>query len=220
MKAGELYDLAQLIIPELTRKAFTQFFNLAMDKISREVRLKTNTLKNITSVEQYENLPISSAVKIDKVSDLDQNIYWKVEHGKLFIYDNNKELITNDTIGDHKLEIEYWARIPETFKDITDQFLDIIEEPVEPPINPPNLKGEEPVVIDVEKQWNEQEGEITDMETQLCALYLMLTELAGIFPMTSAIIELYANKFQYYFQNIKVKYNTSASPAIFKQVYF
>lgn len=199
MKAGELYDLAQLIIPELTRKAFTQFFNLAMDKISREVRLKTNTLKNITSVEQYENLPISNAVKIDKVSDLDQNIYWKVEHGKLFIYDNNKELITNNTIKDHKLEIEYWARIPETFKDIT-AFTDQI--------------------LDVEKQWNEQEGEITDMETQLCALYLMLTELAGIFPMTSAIIELYANKFQYYFQNIKVKYNTSASPAIFKQVYF
>ena len=199
MKAGELYDLAQLIIPELTRKAFTQFFNLAMDKISREVRLKTNTLKNITSVEQYENLPISSAVKIDKVSDLDQNIYWKVEHGKLLIYDNNKEPITNDTIKDHKLEIEYWARIPEIFKDIaafTDQ------------------------ILDVEKQWSEQEGEITDMETQLCALYLMLTELAGIFPMTSAIIELYANKFQYYFQNIKVKYNTSASPAIFKQVYF
>lgn len=211
MKAGELYDLAQLIIPELTRKAFTQFFNLAMDKISREVRLKTNTLKNITSVEQYENLPISNAVKIDKVSDLDQNIYWKVEHGKLFIYDNNKEPITNDTIKDHKLEIEYWARIPEIFKDITaftDQILDIIEG------------EEEPVVIDVEKQWSEQEGEITDMETQLCALYLMLTELAGIFPMTSAIIELYANKFQYYFQNIKVKYNTSASPAIFKQVYF
>lgn len=214
MKAGELYDLAQLIIPELTRKAFTQFFNLAMDKISREVRLKTNTLKNITSVEQYENLPISSAVKIDKVSDLDQNIYWKVEHGKLLIYDDNKEPITNNTIKDHKLEIEYWSRIPETFKDIsafsafTDQILDII-------------KGEEePVVIDVEKQWNEQEGEITDMETQLCALYLMLTELAGIFPMTSAIIELYANKFQYYFQNIKVKYNTSASPATFKQVHF
>ena len=199
MKAGELYDLAQLIIPELTRKAFTQFFNLAMDKISREVRLKTNTLKNITSVEQYENLPISSAVKIDKVSDLDQNIYWKVEHGKLLIYDDNKEPITNDTIKDHKLEIEYWVRIPETFKDIaafTDQ------------------------ILDVEKQWSEQEGEITNMETQLCALYLMLTELAGIFPMTSAIIELYANKFQYYFQNIKVKYNTSASPAIFKQVYF
>jgi len=211
MKAGELYDLAQLIIPELTRKAFTQFFNLAMDKISREVRLKTYTLKNITSVEQYENLPISNAVKIDKVSDLDQNIYWKVEHGKLLIYDNDKELITNDTIKDHKLEIEYWARIPEIFKDITaftDQILDIIEG------------EEEPVVIDVEKQWSEQEGEITDMETQLCALYLMLTELAGIFPMTSAIIELYANKFQYYFQNIKVKYNTSASPAIFKQVYF
>jgi len=211
MKAGELYDLAQLIIPELTRKAFTQFFNLAMDKISREVRLKTNTLKNITSVEQYENLPISSAVKIDKVSDLDQNIYWKVEHGKLLIYDDNKEPITNDTIKDHKLEIEYWARIPETFKDIKaafNQILDIIEG------------EEEPVVIDVEKQWSEQEGEITDMETQLCALYLMLTELAGIFPMTSAIIELYANKFQYYFQNIKVKYNTSASPAIFKQVYF
>jgi hypothetical protein len=211
MKAGELYDLAQLIIPELTRKAFTQFFNLAMDKISREVRLKTNTLKNITSVEQYENLPISSAVKIDKVSGLDQNIYWKVEHGKLLIYDDNKEPITNDTIKDHKLEIEYWARIPETFKDIaafTDQILDIIEG------------EEEPVVIDVEKQWSEQEGEITNMETQLCALYLMLTELAGIFPMTSAIIELYANKFQYYFQNIKVKYNTSASPAIFKQVYF
>ena len=199
MKAGELYDLAQLIIPELTRKAFTQFFNLAMDKISREVRLKTNTLKNITSVEQYENLPISNAVKIDKVSDLDQNIYWKVEHGKLLIYDDNKELITNDTIKDHKLEIEYWARIPEIFKDIT-AFTDQI--------------------LDVEKQWSEQEGEITDMETQLCALYLMLTELAGIFPMTSAIIELYANKFQYYFQNIKVKYNTSASPAIFKQVYF
>lgn len=41
MTNGELYALAQLIIPELTAKAFVQFYNIAFEKISREVRLGT-----------------------------------------------------------------------------------------------------------------------------------------------------------------------------------
>ncbi len=53
MTNGELYALAQLIVPELTAKAFVQFYNIAFEKISREVRLLTITFKPTTTV--YSN---------------------------------------------------------------------------------------------------------------------------------------------------------------------
>ena len=68
MTNGELLALAQLIVPELTAKAFVQFYNIAFEKISREVRLLTPVLRP-TSVSLYKNLLEQNAVKIDSVKD-------------------------------------------------------------------------------------------------------------------------------------------------------
>ena len=201
MKNGELYALAQLIIPELTAKAFVQFYNIAFEKISREVRLMTTVLKP-TSVSQYRNLLEQNVVKIDSVKDTSgDDIFWEVRHGKLLIYDSNKELITNETIGNHNLEIEYWESISGAIKPF-----------------PTNTETEnDPNAIEA---WNTSIPSISDVEVQLCALYLMITELAGIFPLEPGTVELYANKFSGAFQAVKTKYNSGNSPATITQVYF
>ena len=201
MKNGELLALAQLIIPELTAKAFVQFYNIAFEKISREVRLLTTVLKP-TSVSLYRNLLEQKVVKIDSVKDTSgDDVYWEVKHRKLLIYDSNKELITDATIGNHKLEIEYWVRISKAMK----PFPTDIE-----------LEGGSYTI----EEWNELVCDIDDTEVQLCALYLMITELAGIFPLEPGTVELYANKFSGAFQAVKTKYNSGNSPATITQVYF
>ena len=201
MKNGELLALAQLIVPELTAKAFVQFYNIAFEKISREVRLLTTVLRP-TSVSLYKNLLEQNAVKIDSVKDASgDDIFWEVRHRKLLIYDSNKELITDATIGNHKLEIEYWVRISKATKSFPTD--DDIES------NP-----------NIIEEWNEMIPGVEDTEVQLCALYLMITELAGIFPMEPGTVELYANKFSGAFQAIKTKYNSGNSPATITQVYF
>mgnify|MGYP000975302490 FL=1 len=200
MTNGELLALAQLIVPELTAKAFVQFYNIAFEKISREVRLRTQILKP-NNVNQYEDLRKLDIVKIDSVKDTSRDdVYWEVRHRKLLIYDSNKELITDATIGNHKLEIEYWVRISKATKSFTD---DDIES------NP-----------NIIEEWNEMIPGVEDTEVQLCALYLMITELAGIFPMEPGTVELYANKFSGAFQAVKTKYNSGNSPATITQVYF
>jgi len=201
MTNGELYALAQLIIPELTAKAFVQFYNIAFEKISREVRLLTTVLRP-TSVSLYKNLLEQNAVKIDSVKDASgDDIFWEVRHRKLLIYDSNKELITDATIGNHKLEIEYWVRISKATKSFPTD--DDIES------NP-----------NIIEEWNEMIPGVEDTEVQLCALYLMITELAGIFPMEPGTVELYANKFSGAFQAVKTKYNSGNSPATITQVHF
>ena len=201
MTNGELYALAQLIIPELTAKAFVQFYNIAFEKISREVRLRTQILKP-NNVNQYEDLRKLDIVKIDSVKDTSRDdVYWEVRHRKLLIYDSNKELITNETVGNHNLEIEYWVNISGAIKPFpTDTEIE----------NDPNAI----------EAWNTSIPSISDVEVQLCALYLMITELAGIFPMEPGTVELYANKFSGAFQAIKTKYNSGNSPATITQVYF
>jgi len=202
MTNGELLALAQLIVPELTAKAFVQFYNIAFEKISREVRLMTTVLKP-TSVSLYKNLLEQNAVKIDSVKDASgDDIYWEVRHRKLLIYDSNKELITDATIGNHKLEIEYWVRISKAIK---------LSFPTDDDIE------SNPNIIE---EWNEMIPGVEDTEVQLCALYLMITELAGIFPMEPGTVELYANKFSGAFQAVKTKYNSGNSPATITQVYF
>jgi len=202
MTNGELLALAQLIVPELTAKAFVQFYNIAFEKISREVRLLTTVLRP-TSVSLYKNLLEQNAVKIDSVKDTSgDDIYWEVKHRKLLIYDSNRELITDATIGNHKLEIEYWVRISKATK---------LSFPTDDDIE------SNPNIIE---EWNELIPGVEDTEVQLCALYLMITELAGIFPMEPGTVELYANKFSGAFQAVKTKYNSGNSPATITQVYF
>jgi len=201
MTNGELLALAQLIVPELTAKAFVQFYNIAFEKISREVRLRTQILKP-NSVYQYEDLRILDIVKIDSVKDSSgDDIFWEVRHRKLLIYDSNRELITNETVGNHNLEIEYWVNICEAIK----------------PFPPDTEIENNPNAIE---EWNKSIPGTGDVEVQLCALYLMITELAGIFPMEPGTVELYANKFSGAFQAVKTKYNSGNSPATITQVHF
>ena len=205
MKNGELLALAQLIVPELTAKAFVQFYNIAFEKISREVRLRTQILKP-NNVNQYEDLRKLDIVKIDSVKDTSgDDIYWEVKHRKLLIYDSNRELITDATIGNHKLEIEYWESISGAIKPFP---TDTVTE------NDPNA------IENAIEEWNKSIPGTSDVEVQLCALYLMITELAGIFPMEPGTVELYANKFSGAFQAIKTKYNSGNSPATITQVHF
>ncbi len=202
MTNGELLALAQLIVPELTAKAFVQFYNIAFEKISREVRLRTQILKP-KIVNQYEDLRKLDIVKIDSVKDTSgDDIYWEVKHRKLLIYDSNRELITNETVGNHNLEIEYWVNISGAIK---------LSFPTDDDIE------SNPNIIE---EWNEMIPGVEDTEVQLCALYLMITELAGIFPMEPGTVELYANKFSGAFQAVKTKYNSGNSPATITQVYF
>ena len=201
MTNGELLALAQLIVPELTAKAFVQFYNIAFEKISREVRLITTVLKP-TSVSQYRDLLEQKAVKIDSVKDTSgDDIYWEVKHRKLLIYDSNRELITNETVGNHNLEIEYWESISGAIK----------------PFPTNTVTENDPNAIE---EWNRSIPGTGDVEVQLCALYLMITELAGIFPLEPGTVELYANKFSGAFQAVKTKYNSGNSPATITQVYF
>ena len=210
MTNGELYALAQLIIPELTAKAFVQFYNIAFEKISREVRLRTQILKP-TNVYQYEDLNSFGEldiVKIDSVKDASgDDIFWEVRHRKLLIYDSNKELITNETVGNHNLEIEYWENISGAIKPF-------------PTDTVANSENDPNAIEDAIEEWNKSIPSISDVEVQLCALYLMITELAGIFPMEPGTVELYANKFSGAFQAVKTKYNSGNSPATITQVYF
>ena len=207
MTNGELYALAQLIIPELTAKAFVQFYNIAFEKISREVRLRTQILKP-NNVNQYEDLRKLDIVKIDSVKDTSRDdVYWEVRHRKLLIYDSNKELITNETVGNHNLEIEYWVNISGAIKPF-------------PTDTVANSENDPNAIEDAIEEWNKSIPSISDVEVQLCALYLMITELAGIFPMEPGTVELYANKFSGAFQAVKTKYNSGNSPATITQVYF
>ena len=204
MTNGELLALAQLIVPELTAKAFVQFYNIAFEKISREVRLRTQILKpnNVNLYEDPNFFRKFDIVKIDSVKDTSgDDIYWEVKHRKLLIYDSNRELITNETVGNHNLEIEYWESISGAIKPFpTDTVIE----------NDPNAI----------EDWNKLIPDISDVEVQLCALYLMITELAGIFPLEPGTVELYANKFSGAFQAVKTKYNSGNSPATITQVYF
>ena len=66
MKAGELYDVAQLIIPSITKRMFTVFYNISMEHLSRILRIKILE-ETFPTVAEYKDLPLS-AVRIERVS--------------------------------------------------------------------------------------------------------------------------------------------------------
>ena len=66
MKVGELYDVAQLIIPSITKRMFTVFYNISMEHLSRILRIKILE-ETFPTVAEYKDLPLS-AVRIERVS--------------------------------------------------------------------------------------------------------------------------------------------------------
>ena len=106
MKVGELYDVAQLIIPSITKRMFTVFYNISMEHLSRILRI--NILEETFSdVAGYKDLPLS-AVRIERVSGTSTSIHkWDIANNELTLYLPNEsgeyEAVTN--LGDETVTI-------------------------------------------------------------------------------------------------------------------
>ena len=114
MKAGELYDLAKQVVPNLTIRMFTQFYNQAMEQLSREIRISVIE-QAYTDIASYQNLPVS-AVRIESVST-DGRYYWKIVNNELKLYDADNVEVTS--IPDN-LVISYWAAIINALAEVID----------------------------------------------------------------------------------------------------
>ena len=202
MKAGELYDVAQLIIPSITKRMFTVFYNISMEHLSRILRIKILE-ETFSTVAQYKNLPLS-AVRIERVSGTSTGIHkWDIVNNELILYlPNNEsgeyEAVTN--LGTETVTIKYWALIKSAIPEI-----DAAGKAVG--VDPPN------------NDWVEQDDG-NDSDVQICAVYMAMEEAASIIGATKEELDLIRGNFKQYIQRLYIKYNTSVIYKVLKQVSF
>ena len=113
MKAGELYDLAKQLYPTITKRLFTQFYNMAMEDISRNIRL--NVTEQAYTGTTYSTLP-ATAVKIEDIIT-DEVCYWRIVNNVLKLYDKEGEEITTAPDG---LTIRCWSTIENALANAVD----------------------------------------------------------------------------------------------------
>ncbi|MDX9810660.1 MAG: hypothetical protein RBT04_10970 [Sphaerochaetaceae bacterium] len=201
MKVGELYDVAQLIIPSITKRMFTVFYNISMEHLSRILRI--NILEDtFSTVAGYKDLPLS-AVRIEGVSGTSTGIHkWDIVNNKLILYLPNDsgvyEAVTD--LGDDTVTIKYWALIKSAIPEID---ADGKAVGVDPPYN----------------DWVEQDDE-NDSDVQICAVYMAMEEAASIIGATKEELDLIRGNFKQYIQRLYIKYNTSVIYQSLKQVSF
>ena len=201
MKAGELYDVAQLIIPSITKRMFTVFYNISMEHLSRILRIKILE-ETFSTVAQYKNLPLS-AVRIERVSGTSTGIHkWDVVNNELILYlPNNEsgeyEAVTN--LGTETVTIKYWALIKSAIPEIDE-----------------NGKA---VGVDPAEDWVVQDDG-NDSDVQICAVYMAMEEAASIIGATKEELDLIRGNFKQYIQRLYIKYNTSVIYKVLKQVSF
>ena len=200
MKVGELYDVAQLIIPSITKRMFTVFYNISMEHLSRILRI--NILEETFSdVAGYKDLPLS-AVRIERVSGTSTSIHkWDIANNELTLYLPNEsgeyEAVTN--LGDETVTIKYWALIKDAIPEIDANGMAVGVVP--------------------QKNWVEQDDE-NDSDVQICAVYMAMEEAASIIGATKEELDLIRGNFKQYIQRLYVKYNTSVIYQSLKQVSF
>jgi AraC-like DNA-binding protein len=114
MKAGELYDLAKQLYPSLTKRLFTQFYNMAMEDISRSIRL--SVVEQAYTGTTYAALP-ATAVKIEDIVT-DEVCYWRIVNNELKLYDTEGEEIATAPDG---LIIRSWNAITNALSDVVDE---------------------------------------------------------------------------------------------------
>lgn len=107
MKIGAIYDLAKQLYPSLTRRMFTQFYNMAMEQVSRKIRL--NVVEEEYSDTTYSTIP-ATAVRIEEISCENGVYYWKIVDGALKLYDSEGIEVT-DTTDTGTISIKYWDAI-------------------------------------------------------------------------------------------------------------
>ncbi len=200
MKVGELYDVAQLIIPSITKRMFTVFYNISMEHLSRILRIKIleNTFSDVAG---YKDLPLS-AVRIERVSGTSTGIYkWDIVNNELILYLPNEsgeyEAVTD--LGDETVTIKYWALVKNAIPEI-------------------DADGKAVGVIPP-KDWVDQDDE-NDSDVQICAVYMAMEEAASIIGATKEELDLIRENFKQYIQRLYIKYNTSVIYKVLKQVSF
>ena len=201
MKVGELYDVAQLIIPSITKRMFTVFYNISMEHLSRILRIKILE-ETFPTVAEYKDLPLS-AVRIERVSGTSTGIHkWDIVNNQLILYLPNEsgeyEAVTN--LGTETVTIKYWALIKSAIPEID---ADGKAVGVDPPNN----------------DWVEQDDE-NDSDVQICAVYMAMEEAASIIGATKEELDLIRGNFKQYIQRLYIKYNTSVIYQSLKQVSF
>ena len=200
MKAGELYDVAQLIIPSITKRMFTVFYNISMEHLSRILRIKILE-ETFSTVAQYEDLPLS-AVRIERVSGSSTGIHkWDIVNNELILYLPNEsgeyEAVTD--LGTETVTIKYWALIKSAIPEIDENGKAVGTSPAE--------------------DWVEQDDE-NDSDVQICAVYMAMEEAASIIGATKEELDLIRGNFKQYIQRLYIKYNTSVIYQALKQVSF
>lgn len=200
MKAGELYDVAQLIIPSITKRMFTVFYNISMEHLSRILRIKILE-ETFSTVAAYEDLPLS-AVRIERVSGTSTGIHkWDIAGNKLILYlpgeGGEYEAVTN--LGDNTVTIKYWALIKSAI---------------------PEIDGDGKAVgVSPAEEWVDQDDG-NDSDVQICAVYMAMEEAASIIGATKEELDLIRGNFKQYIQRLYIKYNTSVIYKVLKQVSF
>ena len=200
MKAGELYDVAQLIIPSITKRMFTVFYNISMEHLSRILRIKILE-ETFPTVAEYKDLPLS-AVRIERVSGTSTGIHkWDIVNNELILYLPNEsgeyEAVTD--LGDETVTIKYWALVKDAIPEIDE-----------------NGKA---VDVSPAKDWVEMDDE-NDSDVQICAVYMAMEEAASIIGATKEELDLIRENFKQYIQRLYIKYNTNVIYQTLKQVSF
>lgn len=200
MKAGELYDVAQLIIPSITKRMFTVFYNISMEHLSRILRIKI-LKETFSTVAGYKDLPLS-AVRIERVSGTADDIYkWDIVNNELILYlpDGSGTYSAVDNLGANTVTIKYWALIKNALAEIDSDG---------------NVKDSSP-----KKAWVEQDDG-NDSDVQICAVYMAMEEAASIIGATKEELDSIRGNFKQYIQRLYIKYNTSVIYQSLKQVSF
>ena len=200
MKAGELYDVAQLIIPSVTKRMFTVFYNISMEHLSRILRIKILE-ETFSTVAGYKDLPLS-AVRIERVSGSSTGIHkWDIVNNELILYlpNGSGEYEAVDDLGDETVTIKYWALIKSAIPEIDAAGKAVGTSPAE--------------------DWVDQDDE-NDSDVQICAVYMAMEEAASIIGATKEELDLIRGNFKQYIQRLYIKYNTSVIYQSLKQVSF
>lgn len=200
MKVGELYDVAQLIIPSITKRMFTVFYNISMEHLSRILRIKILE-ETFSTVAAYKDLPLS-AVRIERVSGSSTGIHkWDIVNNELILYLPNEsgeyEAVTN--LGNETVTIKYWALVKDAIPEIDEDGKAVGTSPAE--------------------DWVDQDDE-NDSDVQICAVYMAMEEAASIIGATKEELDLIRGNFRQYIQRLYIKYNTSVIYQSLKQVSF
>jgi hypothetical protein len=110
MKAGELYDFAKQAYPALTKRLFTQFYNMALEQLSEMIRI--DIVDEDYDDDSFKTIPAQAVMIEHLYSDEIEN--WSVVDGELIFYDDEGEAKTSVD----GLHIKWWRRVTDALEDI------------------------------------------------------------------------------------------------------